>query len=75
MTEAMIDRLQKYHGFAIHSNVGNLAQMKMSIHASLFHVASSEKNNWHDHCPKGSDSWCLYKQDKQRRQNKWDHEI
>ena len=32
--------------------------MKKAIYASLFHFASSEKNQWHDHCPKGKDSWC-----------------
>ena len=37
--------------------------MKKSIFAALFHCASSEKNNWHDHCPKGKDSWCKFQQD------------
>ena len=37
--------------------------MKKSIFAALFHCASSEKNNWHDHCLKGKDSWCKYQQD------------
>ena len=38
--------------------------MKKAIHASLFHVASSEENNWHDHCPDGKESWCAFKSDK-----------
>ena len=37
--------------------------MKKSIFAALFHCASSEKNNWHDHCPKGKDTWCKFQQD------------
>ena len=37
--------------------------MKKSIFDALFHCASSEKNNWHDHCPKGQDSWCKFPQD------------
>ena len=42
LTDAMTDRLQNYYGIAIKSNVGDLAQMKKAIHASLFHCASSE---------------------------------
>ena len=40
--------------------------MKSGTLASLFHVASSEKNNWHfPHCPTGRDSCCKYNQDKE----------
>ena len=59
----MINRLQNYYGIAIRSNPGNLEGMKKAIHATLFHVASSEKNCWHQHCPDGKDSWCHYKAD------------
>ena len=34
--------------------------MKTSIYASLFHVASSKKHSYHDHCMKGAQSWCAY---------------
>ena len=37
--------------------------MKKSIFAALFHVSSSEKNNYHVHCPPGADSWCTYQVD------------
>ena len=30
-------------------------------------VAASEKNSWHDKCPKGSESWCKYQLDKVNR--------
>jgi len=30
----------------------------------LFHVASSESNIWHNHCPQGKDSWCAFQADK-----------
>ena len=30
------------------------------IYAALFHVCSSEKDNYHVHCPTGVDSWCTY---------------
>ena len=63
LTDGMIDKLQNYYGIAIRSNPGDLEGMKKAIHASLFHVASSEKNSWHQHCPDGKDSWCTYKAD------------
>ena len=47
LTNNMIDRLQNYYGIAIRSN----------------QRGSSSKNNWHDHCPDGPKSWCMYKKD------------
>ena len=38
--------------------------MKTSIYAPLFHVASSIKHSYHDHCSKGAESWCAYQKDK-----------
>ena len=64
LTNSIIDKLQNYYGISIRSNVGDLEKMKKAIHASLFHVASSEENNWHDHCPDGKESWCAFKSDK-----------
>ena len=37
--------------------------MKKAISASLFHVASSAKENWHVHCPDGESSWYQFKKD------------
>ena len=56
--------MQNYYGIAIRQNVGNLKEMKAAIHASLFHVASSKENQWHDHCPQGPSSWCQYQRAK-----------
>ena len=64
LTNAMIDRLQNYYGIAVRQNSNNLDGMKTAIHATLFHVASSEHKNYHTHCPDGSGSWCKFKQDK-----------
>ena len=64
LTNKTIDKLQNYYGIAIRSNSSNLKQMKTSIHATLFHVTSSEKKNWHDHCPTGKESWCRFQSDK-----------
>ena len=40
--------------------------MENSIRATLFHVASSSKeNNWHcPHCPEGKGSCCKFHQDR-----------
>jgi len=38
--------------------------MKKTVSATLFHVASSKDNNYHVHCPEGSDSWCGFQRDK-----------
>ena len=54
LTDATIDKLQNYYGISVRRNIGDLENMKKSIHASLFHVALSTKNCWHDHCPQGS---------------------
>lgn len=62
--DARIDKLQNYYGIAIRSNVGNQAEMKKAIHASLFHCASSESRPLHDHCPTGPESWCGFQRDK-----------
>ena len=59
----MIDRLQNYYGISIHRNKGDIVGMKKAIYASVFHVASSKTNCWHDHCPTGKDSWCGYQAD------------
>ena len=47
---------------SIRQNPNNKSYAK-GIHASLFHVASSSTNVWHDHWPKGVASWCRYQQD------------
>ena len=44
----------------LRSNVGNVKNMQNTILASMFHVASSDSNNYHEYCPKTPDSWCQY---------------
>ena len=56
LTLNIIDKLRNYFGLAIRQNVGNREAMSKALHASLFHVASSRKNNWHSHCPEGDAS-------------------
>ena len=64
LTDHTVDRLQSYYGIAIRQNVGDLQSMKTAVCATYLHVASSEKNVWHDQCPKGATSWCKYQQSK-----------
>ena len=59
-----IDKLQNCYGMAIQQNSGDLNARNSATAASLFHVASSATNDYHTHCPLGSDSWCLFKADK-----------
>ena len=63
LTGEMTDKLQNYFGIAIRSNVGNLEGMKSAVAATLFHVASNERNPWHVHCPVGKGSWCGFQRD------------
>ena len=64
LTKTMIDRMQNYYGIAIRRSCGkNVATMKKAIWGAFFHVASSAKNEWHDHCDPGPDSWCKYQVD------------
>ena len=70
LTDAVIDRLQNFFGVAIRQNAGNLAGMKASALATLFHVASSKTNNLHfPHCPTGINSWCKFNFDKANKTN------
>ena len=56
LTEKVIERLQNFYGIAIRSNPGNLKGMQDNVMTVMGHVASSEKNCWHDKCPKGNES-------------------
>ena len=55
----------------LRSNVGNVKNMQDAILASMFHVASSDSNNYHDYCPKTPDSWCQYQLDAINKTNQY----
>ena len=60
----MIDKIQNYYGIAIRQNVGtDVSTMKSAVWAGFYHAISSAENYWHDHCPKGADSWCGFQSD------------
>ena len=72
LTLKMVDRLQNYYGIAIRSNTGKLQEMQKAVRASLFHVASSTKHDYHNaYCPSGPDSWCAAQRDKALNTNKY----
>ena len=71
LTERMIDKMQNYYGIAIRSNVGNIDEMKKAILAVLFHCASSKEKQYHNYCPDGETSWCSYKTDKIKDENRY----
>ena len=45
LTDSMMDKLQNFYGIAVRGNVGNLADMKKAINASLFHCVSSKEKS------------------------------
>ena len=55
--------MRNYFGIASRSNIADLKNMQNAILASLFHVASSTSNQYHEYCPKTPESWCQYQLD------------
>ncbi|GFX08342.1 uncharacterized protein TNCV_3268311 [Trichonephila clavipes] len=64
LTDAEIDKVQRYYGLAIRNNSGNLSAMKQAIWAIFFHKISTDLNPQHGLCPLGNDSWCGYNRSK-----------
>ena len=63
LTPVIMDKLQNYFGIALRANCTTVEAMQKAIWASFFHVASSEKNNYHSHCEASPTSWCQYQRD------------
>ena len=63
LTDALIDKLQNYFGIALRSSAKTVPELKKALLASLFHVMSSEGNDFHSYCPVGADSWCQHQRD------------
>ena len=59
-TKKVIDKLQKYYGMAIRSNVIDFREMMMAVQANLHHMTSTDDRPVHHMCPEGENSWCLY---------------
>lgn len=55
-----IAKLQRYYGYNIRRNTGNLDEMIQDCWAVFYHSCSSDTNVQHHMCPTGPDSWCRY---------------
>ena len=56
LIDALIYRLQNYFGIALRSNAESVPELKRTLLASMFHVASSRGENYHTYCSQTSDS-------------------
>ena len=65
LTKARIHSMQNYFGQAIRSHSHDLEGMQMAVKAILYHsVNSKNREEKHQYCSKGKDSWCKF-QDKE----------
>ena len=60
LTDANIDKLQRYYGNAIRENVGDSKAMIDACWAVFYHSCSTDENPRHHYCPGGKESWCHY---------------
>ena len=52
-------------GLAIRQNIGDLNAMNLNIGAILYHYSDANTPDGpHQFCPKTTDSWCKFQQDK-----------
>ena len=68
LTKGRIDNMQNYFGQAIRSHSHDLEGMQMAVKAILYHSVDSEnREEQHQYCPKGKDSWCKFQKDKENQ--------
>ncbi|GFT94894.1 uncharacterized protein TNCV_1471991 [Trichonephila clavipes] len=60
LTDAEIDKLQRYYGLAIRNNTDSINSMKRAIWATYFHNASTDAYPQHGMRPTNEDTWCGY---------------
>ncbi|GFW81914.1 uncharacterized protein TNCV_2885881 [Trichonephila clavipes] len=58
LTDAEIDKLQRYYGLAIRNNTDSINSMKRAIWATYFHKLSRDAYPQHGMCPTNEDTWC-----------------
>ncbi|GFT64884.1 uncharacterized protein TNCV_2256951 [Trichonephila clavipes] len=63
LTDAEIDKLQRYYGLAIRNN-SKFVSHETSYLGYIFHKISTDLNPQHGLCPLGDDSWCGYNRSK-----------
>ena len=65
LTKGRIDSMQNYFGQAIRSHSHDLEGMQTAVKAILYHSVDNEnREEQHQYCPKGKDSWCKFQKDK-----------
>ncbi|GFV87084.1 uncharacterized protein TNCV_5113021 [Trichonephila clavipes] len=60
LTDAEIDKLQRYYRLTIRNNTDSINSMKRSIWATYFYKASTDAYPQHGMCPTSEDTWCGY---------------
>ena len=60
LTDANIDKLQKYYGNAIRANVGKIDAMERACWAVFYHSCSHDGEPRHEYCPEDPKTWCPY---------------
>ena len=64
LTKARIDSMQNYFGQEITSHSRDLEGMQTAVKAILYHSVHNEnREEQHQYCPKGKDSWCKFQKD------------
>ena len=75
LTDAIVDRIQTYYGYAIRNNKGDVTAMRNAIWAIFQHVIRGpEKETLHQqhaYCPISDDTWCKYQKDKKLGSNSY----
>ena len=65
LTKTRIDSMQNYFGQAIRSHSHDLEGMQAAVKAILYHsVENEDREEQHQYCPKGTESWCRFQRDK-----------
>ena len=67
LTDAIIDSLQNYYGYAIRNHTNNIEGMKKAIWAIFYHCIQGENEPdevQHQFCPEGENSWCRFQRDR-----------
>ena len=66
LTDAAIDSLQNYYGYAIRKNTNDIEKMTKAIWAIFYHSIQGENEPYeiqHQFCPQGESSWCRFQRD------------
>eukprot|EP00794_Sanderia_malayensis_P004894 gene4894-5534_t len=75
LTDARIDSLQNYYGYAIRAHPNDLKATQNAVWAVYNHTIAGYKKNLatqHKCCSKGKDSWCKYQRDVVLKTNTYD---